>query len=176
MQIVKIPSERVKALLGTSGETKDYLEQRMQVTLTVESEGEIIISGEPVDEFIGKDIVKAIGRGFDPTVALRLLSDEYGFKIIDLRDYESSPKAIHRIMGRVIGEKGRTKEIIKEEVEADIACYGHTVSVISKLETLDYALNAIFKLIEGSPHANVYAYLEKCRRKIKEAEIGKLLR
>lgn len=176
MQIIKIASERVPVLLGTSGETKDYLEQRMGVTLTVESEGEIVISGEPVDEFIGKDIVKAIGRGFDPAIALRLLSDEYGFKIIDLRDYEDSPKAIHRIMGRVIGEKGRTKEIIKEEVNADVACYGHTIGVISKLETLDYALNAIFKLIEGSPHANVYAYLEKCRRKIKEAEIGNLLK
>ncbi|HIH18691.1 TPA: RNA-processing protein [Candidatus Micrarchaeota archaeon] len=176
MQIVKIPQERVQALLGTSGETKDYLKHRMSVTLTVESEGEVVISGESVDEFIAKDIVKAIGRGFDPAVALRLLSDSYGFKIIDLRDFESSPKAIHRIMGRVIGEKGRTKEIIKEEVEADVACYGHTVSVISKLETLDYALTAIFKLIEGSPHANVYAYLEKCRRKIKEEEIGKLLK
>lgn len=176
MQIVKIPSERVKALLGTSGETKDYLEQRMQVTLTVESEGEVVISGESIDEFIGKDIVKAIGRGFDPSVALRLLSDEYGFKIIDLRDYADSEKAIHRIKGRVIGEKGRTKEIIKEEIGSDVAIYGHTIAVISKLETLDYALNALFKIIEGSPHANVYAYLEKCRRRIKEEEIGNLLK
>jgi ribosomal RNA assembly protein len=129
-----------------------------------------------VDEFIGKDIVKAIGRGFAPAIALKLLSDEYGFKIIDLRDYESSPKAIHRIKGRLIGEKGRTIEIINEEIGANVAVYGHTVAVISRLETLDYALNAIFKLIEGSPHANVYAYLEKCRRKIKEEEIGKLLK
>jgi ribosomal RNA assembly protein len=176
MQIVKIPSERVSALLGATGETKDYLEHRMKVTLTVESEGEVVISGESIDEFIAKECVKAIGRGFEPPVALRLLSDDYGFKVIDLRDYEDSPKAQHRIMGRVIGEKGRTKEIIKEEVGADVACYGHTIAVISKLETLDYALTAIFKLIEGSPHANVYAYLEKCRRRIKEEEIGKLLK
>lgn len=175
MQIIKIPSERVAALMGETGETKDYLEQRMRVTLTVDSDGAVVISGEPVEEFIGKDVVKAIGRGFDPAVALRLLSDEYGLRIIDLRDYENSPKAIQRIMGRVIGEKGRTKEIIKEEVDADVACYGHTIAVISKLETLDYALEAIFKLIEGSPHANVYAYLEKCRRKINENEIRKLL-
>jgi len=175
MQIVKIPSERVSTLLGQGGETKDYLEQRMKVTLNVDSEGEVLIEGEPLEEFIGKDIVKAIGRGFDPAVALKLLSDEYGFKIIDLRDFADSDKARHRIMGRVIGEKGRTKEIIREEVGSEIACYGHTVSVISKLETLDYTMDALFKLIEGSPHANVYAFLEKCRRKIKESEIKKLL-
>ncbi|MEM2138232.1 MAG: KH domain-containing protein [Candidatus Anstonellaceae archaeon] len=176
MQIVKIPHERVSALLGKTGETKDYLEQRMQVTLTVDSDGAVVISGEPVDEFIGKDIVKAIGRGFEPAIALKLLSDEYGFRLVDLRDYTDSEKAQHRIKGRIIGEKGRTKEIIREEVGADVAVWGHTVAVISKLETLDYALEAIFKLIEGSSHSTVYGYLEKCRRKIKEGEIGKLLR
>ncbi len=176
MQIIKIPHERVKALLGASGETKDYLEQRMQVTLTVDSDGAVVVSGEPLDEFIGKDIVKAIGRGFEPAVALRLLSDEYGFRLIDLRDYGTSEKDIHRIKGRIIGEKGRTKEIIKEEVDAEVAIYGHTVGVVSKLETLDYAVEAIFKLIEGANHATVYGYLEKRRRKIKEGEISKLLR
>lgn len=175
MQIIKIPSERVSALMGEGGQTKDYLEQRMQVTLTVDSEGEVVISGEPIDEFIGKDIVKAIGRGFPPQTALKLLSDEYGFKVIDLREFAGSPKAVHRIIGRVIGEKGRTKEIIREEVGADVAVWGHTIAVISRLETLDYAMTAIFRLIEGSPHANVYAYLEKCRRKIKESEVEKML-
>lgn len=174
MQIIKIPSERVTALLGESGETKDYLERRMKVSLNVDSDGAVEISGDPIDEFIGKDIIKAVGRGFEPSIALRLLSDEYGFKLIDLRDFAGSEKAQHRIMGRVIGEKGRTKEIIKEEVGADVVCYGHTVGVISKLDTLDYAMEAVFRLIEGSNHSSVYAYLEKCRRKIKEGEVRKL--
>jgi ribosomal RNA assembly protein len=174
MQILKIPSDRVATLLGESGQTKDYLEKRMNVSLNVDSDGSVEMEGEPLDEFIAKDIVKAIGRGFEPPVALRLLSDGYGFKMIDLRDYADSDKARHRVMGRIIGEKGRTKEIIKEEVGADVACFGHTVAVISKLETLDYAMEAIFKLIEGSNHATVYAYLEKCRRRIKEDEIRKL--
>jgi len=174
MQIIKIPSERVTALLGESGETKEYLERRMKVSINADSDGAVDISGDPVDEFIGKDIVKAIGRGFEPSVALRLLSDGYGFKLIDLRDYAGSDKARHRIMGRVIGEKGRTKEIIKEEVGADVVCYGHTVGVICAIDTLDYAMEAVFRIIEGSNHASVYAYLEKCRRRIKEEEVRKL--
>ena len=174
MQIIKIPSERVSALLGASGETKDYLERRMKVSLAADSDGAVEINGDPLDEFIGKDIVKAIGRGFEPAVALRLLSDSYGFKLIDLRDYASHEGARHRIMGRVIGEHGRTKEIIKEEVGADVVCYGHTVGVICAVDTLDYAMEAVFRIIEGSNHASVYAYLEKCRRKIKEEEVRKL--
>ncbi|MCX8175524.1 MAG: KH domain-containing protein [Candidatus Micrarchaeota archaeon] len=175
MQIIKIPSERVTVLLGTAGETKDYLERRMGVELAVNEDGGVEIVGDPLEEFIAKDVIRAIGRGFEPDVALKLLNDDYGLKVIDLRDYASSDKAIARIKGRIIGEKGRTKEIISEEVGADVAVWGHTVAVISQLETLDYALNAIFKLIEGSPHSVVYSYLEKCRRRIKEEKIRKLL-
>src|SRR3989344_2800709 len=175
MQILKIPSERVSALMGKSGETKDYLEQRMKVTVTVDPDGAVVISGEPMAEFIGKDIVRAMGGGFEPPIALKLLSDDYGLRVIDLRDYVSKREGLVRIKGRVIGEKGRTKEIINEEVGANVAVWGHTVAVISNLETLDYATTALFRLIEGSPHANVYAYLEKCRRKIKEGEIRKLM-
>lgn len=174
MQIVKIPTDRVKSILGESGETKEYLEKRMGVALNVDSDGAVEITGESLEEFIAKDIVKAIGRGFEPAVALKLLSDEYGFKLIDLRDYSNSRESQHRIMARIIGEKGRTKEIIKEEVGAFVACFGHTVGIVSRLETLDYALEAVFKLISGSNHASVYAYLEKCRRKIKEEEIRKM--
>ncbi|MCX8194880.1 MAG: KH domain-containing protein [Candidatus Micrarchaeota archaeon] len=176
MQIVKIPHERVAALLGTSGETKEYLERRMKVSLNVDSDGAVEIIGDSVDEFIGKDVIKAIGRGFEPAIALKLLSDDYGLKIIDLRDYSGSDKGRARIKGRIIGEKGRTLEIINEEVGANVVVYGHTVSVISRLETLDYATTAVFKLIEGAKHATVYSYLEKCRRKIKEDEIGRLFR
>ncbi|MEM4554681.1 MAG: KH domain-containing protein [Candidatus Anstonellaceae archaeon] len=171
MQIVRIPSERIAILLGEGGQTKSYLEERMKVTIKIDSEGAIQLIGEPVDEFIAKDVIKAIGRGFEPSHALKLLSDEYGLRIINLRDYAKNKKAMMRIKGRIIGEKGRTKEIIYEEVGADVAVFGHTVAVISKLETLDYATSAIFKIIEGSPHSAVYAYLEKCRRKIREDEI-----
>src|SRR3989344_3816130 len=135
MQIIKIPSERVSALMGRSGETKDYLEQRMKVTITVDSDGAVVISGEPIDEFIGKDVVRAIGRGFEPAIALKLLSDDYGLRVIDLRDYVTKREGLVRIKGRVIGEKGRTKEIINEEVGAFVAVWGHTVAVISQLET-----------------------------------------
>ena len=47
MQIIKIPSERVSALLGESGETKDYLERRMKVSISADSDGAVEINAEP---------------------------------------------------------------------------------------------------------------------------------
>ena len=49
MQIVKIPHERVKALLGESGAAKEYLERRMKVSLGVDEGGAVEIDGEPID-------------------------------------------------------------------------------------------------------------------------------
>lgn len=171
MQIVRIPHERTKFIIGEQGKTKDYLELRMKVGIRVDFDGSVEIVGDSLDEFIAKDIIKAIGRGFDPEIALLLLSDSYAFKLIDLRDYASHDKGCHRIMGRIIGEKGKTKKIIKEEVGAELAFHGHTVGIICPLDTMDYAMEAVFRLIEGKKHSSVYAYLEKCRRKIKESKI-----
>ena len=39
------------------------------------------------------------------------------------------------------------------------------MGVIAKLDTLDVATTAVFKLIEGQPHTAVYLYLERNRRR-----------
>ena len=166
MHTMKIPNERIAVLIGKNGEMKEYLEEKLKLKISVDSEGEVNIEGESVDEFFGKDIIKAIGRGFEPSVALKLLDDNYLLRIIDLRDYVGRD-GLARVKGRIIGEKGRTREIIEQDAECFLSIYGHTVGVISTLETMDIALSAIFKLIEGLNHSTVYAYLEKHRRLLK---------
>lgn len=170
MEIVKIPRERIPVLLGDKGETKKRLEKALKLKLNVTEEEGVELVGESVDEFFGKDVLKAIGRGFAPDVALKLLKEDYCLRIIDLRDY-ANDNGIIRIKGRVIGENGRTKEIIEEEAESHLSIYGHTVGIIASLETIDVATNAVFKLIEGANHSTVYAYMERTRRKLKEERI-----
>ena len=84
MEIVRIPEARVKNVIGVDGKTKKLLEEKCKVKIEVDSDGEIQISGEIADEFFAKDVVKAIGRGFDPKDALRILDDNYQFELIDL--------------------------------------------------------------------------------------------
>ena len=157
MEMIRIPAERVAALRGDADATLQLLERKLKCAIEVTEEGAVEIAGEPVDEFFG--------RGFEPHKALKLLNDEYGFNLIDLRDFASKPEAMTRIKGRIIGEKGKAKKIIEEEGECDLALYGHTIGIIAKLETLDIATTAMFKLIEGQPHTAVYMYLEKNRRR-----------
>lgn len=166
MQAIKIPSERIAVLIGKNGDMKEYLEGKLKLKIEVDGEGEVLFEGESVDEFFGADVIKAIGRGFEPSVALKLLDDNYLLRIVDLRDYVGRD-SLARVKGRIIGEKGKTREIIEQDAECFLSVYGHTIGVIATLETMDIALGAIFKLIEGLNHSSVYAYLEKNRRLLK---------
>jgi len=169
MEIIKIPAERLGVLVGPEGKTKEMLEHELKVKIEIfREECAVELDGDTVDEYFGKDVIKAIGRGFEPKMALKLLREDYCLKIIDLDEYAHSKNGIMRLKGRVIGEGGRSKLIIEETGEANLSIYGNTVGVIAKLETVDIVMAALFKLLEGAMHSTVYAYLEKSRRKLKE--------
>ncbi len=172
VEIIRIPHERIPAIRGDGDSTLQLLERKLNCQIEVSEEGEVELTGEPVDEFFAKGVIRAIGRGFEPHKALKLLHEDYGFNLIDLRDYAPKPDAMTRIKGRIIGEKGKAKKIVEEEGECDIAIWGHTVGVIAKLETLDVATTAVFKLIEGQPHPAVFTYLERNRRRREQEEKG----
>ena len=70
----KIPEERVAVLVGTAGSTKKMLEQQTKCAITVSKEGDVSITGEDaLMLYTTREIVRAIGRGFNPKIALQLL-------------------------------------------------------------------------------------------------------
>ncbi|MFH1721418.1 MAG: KH domain-containing protein [Candidatus Altiarchaeota archaeon] len=161
MQYVRIPQERIAVLIGSKGEIKKEIELRTQTKLSIE-ETEVSVEGESVDEWISKDIIKAIGRGFNPEKAFRLLGDENILEVIDLRDYGGvSEKNMARLKGRVIGEKGRSWKVIEDLTGAFLAVYGKTISIIGSYGEVDIAKRAVDMLLSGSNHSNVYRFLER---------------
>ena len=170
MQTLKIPQERVAVLIGASGCTKKKIEKAMKVKLQVDREGEVdLTSKDPVAEWRSMQIVQAIGRGFSPERAFKLVGEDYYLKIIDLRELLRNEKEIERIKGRIIGEKGRTRLVIEETSSACVCVYGHTVALIGKLDEVALAERAIEKLMEGAMHATVYKMLERGRREMNES-------
>jgi len=68
---IRIPEDRVGALIGKSGKIKSKIEDRCSVKLDIDSKnGEVQVSSEIVDEqfhtFKALEIITAIGRGFSP--------------------------------------------------------------------------------------------------------------
>jgi ribosomal RNA assembly protein len=175
---VRIPKERVGILIGLEGKVKQYIEERLQVKIEVDTEGSvnIVLSEKASDSSLllkAKDVVTAIGRGFSPEVVFRLIrNEEEIFDLIDLRlIFGRSESDIKRIKGRVIGADGKTRKLIEELTEADIVVYGHTVGLIGSFEQVDAAHNAVQMIIDGCQHHTVYNYLQKKRTELKKQKL-----
>jgi ribosomal RNA assembly protein len=173
---IKIPKERVGALIGPDGTTKKSIEEKLSVELEIDSEtGDVnAVMGENVADpsmlFTAKDVVTAVGRGFSPEHAFRLIRDEEAvLDILDLRAvFGKSEADIKRVKGRIIGMNGKTRTIIEELTGTSVAVYGHTVGIIGTLEEAQVAREAIEMLIKGSMHATVYRFLHRKRRELKK--------
>ncbi|MGD6934325.1 MAG: KH domain-containing protein [Candidatus Bathyarchaeia archaeon] len=176
---VRIPKERVGILVGPEGKTKAYIEERMKINLSVDSEdgGVTITLGEGQDDpsmlLRAKDLVTAIGRGFAPEVAFRLIRNEDDvFDMVDLRlVFGRSEADIKRIKGRIIGAEGKTRRLIEELTEANVTVYGHTIGIIGSYEEADAARNAVQMIIEGCEHKTVYRYLQRKRTEMKKEKL-----
>lgn len=173
MESVRIPQERIAVLIGFKGEAKRRIERRGGVKLKIDEDGVVEVkSKDPFKEFIAKDMVKAVGRGFSPTDALKLVEGEYYLKVIDLKSELGSDKAIARQKGRIIGEEGKTRKMIESCACVKMSVYGSTVSLIGLLDEVELASEAISRLLEGKPHSFVYRLLEHGRRRMKEERIA----
>ncbi|MDE1826340.1 MAG: RNA-binding protein [Thaumarchaeota archaeon] len=171
---ILVPLERVGALIGKSGRVKAKIEKICAVSLSIDGQtGEIIVRGsgddvENVMPFKAEEIVLAIGRGFSPDKAMRLLEGENSLHIIDLREFVGKSTAqIERVKGRIIGEGGRVRKNVEELSGATISVYGRTVAIIGEGKQLRSAVQAITALSNGSTHGKVYNDLQDSRRRQK---------
>jgi ribosomal RNA assembly protein len=171
---VKIPRERIGALIGKRGKVKQQIEKKCGVEIAIDSEsGDATITGtkpaEQMEAFRAIEVITAISRGFSPERAYHLFEDEeVMFQQMDLHDYAGkSPSALERIRGRIIGEGGKARRMIEELTGAYISIYGHTVSFIGNYREVKLATDAITMLAKGSMHKSVYEMLQGARRKDK---------
>jgi ribosomal RNA assembly protein len=160
---LRIPRDRVAALLGKNGKTKAKIEKDTGCAVKVEG-NDVTVEGEPVKELRAGEIVKAIGRGFAPKDAMDLLSDDMELIVITL---EEKPNVVRRLMGRVIGRQGKSRLFIERMTGARIAVKGKTVAIIGDLEGARVAERAVDMLLEGRTHAYVWKRLEKMVRESK---------
>lgn len=172
MQHVTVPQDRIGVLIGSGGETMREIEDRAGVRLDIDSEdGSVGIEtvGDPINAMDAPDIVKAIGRGFKPEAALGLLeSDMQRFDLIDLNDQTRNKNDLKRQKGRLIGEDGRTRELMEQLSGAEVVIYGSTVGIIGEPEEVETVRRAVGMILDGAPHGSVYSFLERKHNQMKQ--------
>ena len=158
-----VPEDRIGVVIGSGGETKEELEDLTECEVTVE-DNQVAIDGEPIEEMDAQRIVKAIGRGFNPEKAFKLVERDV---TLHIGRFANTKNAEERLKGRVIGREGETRKHMEKMAQVDISVYGTTVGIIGKAQNIEVAMEAVRMLLKGSSHSTAYNYLEKNQDKIK---------
>jgi len=164
-ETIRIPKERIGALIGTEGKTKRKLEKLTGTRIEVDSETgtiEVESKGNSANFLDAVNAIKAIGRGFTPEKALELLGEKTLLDIIKISDLVGgSEKTIKTKRARVIGTKGLAREAIEKATGAKISVQGKTVAIIGEPGEIELAREAVEMLLEGANHKKVMDYLKK---------------
>jgi ribosomal RNA assembly protein len=166
----RIPEDRVGVLIGPGGRTKRDIAARTGAEVRIDAdEGEVELLGpdtDPMRVLKARDIVIAIGRGFSPERAMRLLKENTFLGVLDIKftTGHHQKAALRRIRARVIGTKGRARSRIEELSGCSMSVYGSTVALIGQEEQLERATRAVELLLRGSEHSTVFHFLARRRR------------
>jgi ribosomal RNA assembly protein len=166
----RVPEERLGVVIGPGGRTKREIAAQTSTEIEIDPEdGEVRLSGpdsDPMGVLKARDIVIAIGRGFSPERAMRLLKENTYLGVLDIKftTGHREKSALRRIRARAIGTHGRARSRIEELSGCSMSVYGSTVALIGEEEQLERATHAVELLLRGSEHSTVFHYLARARR------------
>jgi ribosomal RNA assembly protein len=173
----RIPDDRVGALIGPGGSTRREIEELTKAHLEIDAdEGTVGISSADTDDPMGalkaRDIVVAIGRGFSPRRAMRLMNDDTYLGVIDIKQVtgKQTKSSLWRVRSRLIGTAGRARTRLEELSGCSVSVYGSTVAMIGKEQELERATQAVEMLLRGSEHSTVFHLLARLRNEANRAE------
>ena len=171
---LKIPKNRIAIIIGKGGETKRMLlEKGGCKSISIDSEnGDVTItwglpgSFDPLMMMKLPDVIKAIGRGMNPTKAISLLSDEMLFELIELKTFVGKKANQQRRMrSRIIGSEGKIRKRIESLTNCEITVYGGTIVIVGDDIGLPMASDAIKNILNGAEHGPVLKKLEVVGKK-----------
>ena len=90
--------------------------------------------------------------------------------MIDLKRMNLSRSAIRRQLARVIGEHGSAIERFERKGHVKLKISGHNIGVLGLYEDVEILVEALLRLISGSPHKNVYRFIDEAetQKEVKE--------
>lgn len=159
-----VPADRIAVIIGIKGETRKLIEKAGKVKLWVDSEANLvkIIGDDAYQVYLVKKVIKAIGRGFNPDFALTILKDDFDFEIVDMRDFGAKEKKdLYRLRGRVIGEKGVTRNYLEKLSGCRISVYGKTVAILGPGESVQIIRQAVEMILRGAKQGRAYAFVKE---------------
>lgn len=142
---------------------KKRLERELKIRISNRGQN-IFINGNPEEEFIAIEVLKAINLGFSVSSALSLNQEGVILQIVNIKEL-TKRNDLKRIRARIIGTHGKTLKILKDLTSCNLSLHNNQIGIIGDAEEIEDAIIALTSLIQGSKHGNVYSRLEKVGKK-----------
>ncbi len=144
-------------------QNKNKIETELKVK--IKNKGKVVfINGKPEDEYNTLKTIEAINLGFSVERALLLKNENIIFQTLNVKDITKS-KNLEEIRARIIGKHGRTLKTLNKLTNCAVSLHDNKVGIIGNAEEIEYAIQALTSLIQGSKQGNVYGRLEREKKK-----------
>ena len=153
--------ETLKKILAN----KAKLEKKLKVKIQIKKQA-LELEGDSVDIYVASKVFQALDRNFPFETALLLVEQDYYLEDINIKDVTKKTN-LQLIKARIIGQEGRTLELLSELSDCYLTLHENTISIIGTFDKMRLAINAVKSLILGSKQSSVYSYLEKSRKNLK---------
>jgi len=169
--LLKVPKQRIGAVIGKQGQTRKELEEMCDCKIHVDSaNGDVEINsenGNAVTLYKLETVIKAIGRGFAPDHAKLLLDDNTTLNIINLKDLGiHTDKTLETRRGRVIGSQGMIRKFLEDTLDCYVSVQGKTIGIIGEVANIRIAHEAIMRLLKGANIESVKKFIDSSRKNI----------
>jgi ribosomal RNA assembly protein len=146
-------------------QNKKKLEKELKVRIT--NKGKILfVDGKAEKEYVAIEVIEALNLGFRTSQALLLTEEDFILEKINIKDL-TKRHDLERIRGRIIGTRGKTKEILQNLSDCFISLHENTVGIIGRAENIERVMIALESIIHGQKQGKAYSYLERERNKEK---------
>lgn len=171
MRLVALPKKTINLLAKNNRKELREVERAAGVKIKLsEEDAEIEAAENPGSEWEAEQVLLALEAGFPSKQALKLMKEDYFMEKIDLgQAFHGNEAQVTRYKARVIGTEGKAKKKIEEITGAFIAVGDESIAVIGKFGELKDAKEAVTRLLEGAPHANVFHFLERKKQREESA-------
>ncbi len=142
---------------------KKELESELKVKITNKGKN-LFINGKPEKEYTALRVIEAVNLGFSIERALLLKNENIILQTLNIKDITKKHN-LEEIRGRIIGTHGRTLKTLNKLTNCAMSLKDNQIGIIGDAEEIEYAIQALTSLIQGSKQGHVYGRLERERKK-----------
>lgn len=174
---VIVPSNRMKPLKENWTTIAKVLVEHMKIQIKMNLKKKCVEmrTGETTKDPCAirkcEDFLKAFMCGFDlqDAIAMLRLEDLY-LETFLIKDVKANLHGDHlsRCIGRICGEKGKTKNAIENSTRTRILVQDQKIHILGSYTNTQLARNSICSLILGAPPGKVYSSLRIIGKKVNE--------